>query len=126
MKKLLAVLIAIAAAAPLSAQTKTRYLISIRRPPAVAGLRMLRDPAEFSSHAVRTFVNVDFIAADLTEAEVAALQKLPEVSYLSPVVSRSSDGEAARPFEASVKRMPSGDATRPQRVPYGIDLVHAR
>jgi len=126
MKKLLAVLIAIAATVPLSAQTKTRYLISMRRPPAVAGLRMLRDPAEFASHAVRTFVNVDFIAADLTEAEVAALQKSPEVSYLSPVVPRSIDGESARPFEASVKRTPSADATRPQRVPYGIDLVHAR
>jgi subtilisin family serine protease len=117
MKKLLAVLIAITAAAPLFAQTKTRYLISIHRPAAAAGLRMLRDPIEFTSHDVRTFTNVDFIAADLTETEAAALRKSADVDYLSPVIPRSINGTAPR--------MPFPDA-RPQRVPYGIDLVHAR
>jgi subtilisin family serine protease len=83
----------------------------------VTGLRLVRDPAEFTTHDVRTFAHVNFIAADLTEAEAATLSKSSDVDYLSPVIERYASG--------TVPRTPALDA-RPQRIPYGIDLVHAR
>ncbi len=126
MKKLLAILITLIAATPLLAQTKTRYLISIRRAPEMSGLRILRDPDDFAAHAVRTFRNVPFVAADLTDSEAAALKKSADVNYLSPVVPRYIDGDEAN--VGAPKFVPSADAryADKQTVWYGIDLVKAR
>ncbi|HSP13655.1 MAG TPA: S8 family serine peptidase [Thermoanaerobaculia bacterium] len=126
MKKLLAILITLAAATPLVAQTKTRYLISIRRPVEMTGLRMLRDPEDFAAHAVRTFKTLPFVAADLTDAEVAALKKSADVNYVSAVVPRYIDGDPAN--VGAPKFVPVTDSrySNAQTVWYGIDLVHAR
>src|SRR4051794_22278990 len=72
MKKSLALLIMLCTAVPLFAQSKTRYLISMRRSPAVSSMRLVHDAGEAVAHNVRTFRSVDFIAADLTDAEAAA------------------------------------------------------
>lgn len=122
MKKLLAVLITFCAASSLLGQSKSRYLISMRRPAALSSLRLVRDVAESSAHSVRTFQNVDVVAADLTETEVAALKKSGEVRFVSPVVTRSlsSIGKPRFPIEAQTR------LSKAQTVPYGIDLVHAR
>src|SRR5476651_1649447 len=92
MKKLLALLITLSAALPLFAQSKTRYLISMRRPVAVSSLRLVRDVEQAVAHDVRTFHNIDVVAADLTDAEVAALMASSDVNYISPVVARSLSG----------------------------------
>ncbi|MGZ8810235.1 MAG: S8 family serine peptidase [Thermoanaerobaculia bacterium] len=122
MKKLLAFLITLSVAAPLLAQSKTRYLISMRTPAGKSALRIVSDAAGAGAHDVRTFSNLDFFAADLTEAEAAALQKSSDVRYLSPVVERTVE-------VIDMPRLQPGSQARSshiQTVPYGIDLVHAR
>ncbi len=126
MKKLLAILIMLIAATPLLAQTKTRYLISIRRAPEMSGLRILRDPDDFAAHAVRTFKNVPFVAADLTDTEAAALKKSADVNYLSPVVPRYIDGDEASVGAPKFVPATDGRYADKQTVWYGIDLVKAR
>jgi serine protease len=122
MKKSLALLITLCVAAPLLAQSKTRYLISMRTPAGKSALRIVSDAAGAGGHDVRTFTNLDFFAADLTEAEAAAMQKSSDVRYLSPVVGRSVE-------VIDMPRLQPGSEARSshfQTVPYGIDLVHAR
>jgi serine protease len=122
MKKSLALLITLCVAAPLLAQSKTRYLISMRTPAGKSALRIVSDAAGAGAHDVRTFSNLDFFAADLTEAEAAAMQKSSDVRYLSPVVGRSVE-------VIDMPRLQPGSEARSshfQTVPYGIDLVHAR
>jgi subtilisin family serine protease len=125
MKKLFAVLFTLTAAMPLVAQTKSRYLISMRRTPAISALRMVRDVAESTTHNVRTFKTADFIGADLTEAEAAELRSNPDVAYVSPVVLRSLNDV---PSGAPLRLAPAteGRYSKTQTVAYGIDLVHAR
>jgi len=129
MKKILAVLISLAAALPLFAQTKSRYLISMHRRPAISSLPLVRDAGLAASHAVRTFQNVNLIAADLTADEVATLRKSADVDYISPVVPRHIDVDFGTPlrFGTSVGTPVSqGHHQDVQTVWYGIDLVHAR
>jgi serine protease len=128
MKKFLPVLITLAVAVPIlaQAQTKTRYLIAMRRPPEMSGLRMLRDADDSAAHAVRTFKNVPFIAADLTDAEAAALKKSADVEYLSPVVPRYIDGDPSLVGPAHLVPVTESRYAGAQTVWYGIDLVHAR
>jgi serine protease len=124
MKKLLAVLITLSAALPLLAQSKTRYLISMRRPAAVSSIRLIRDVEQAVAHDVRTFHNIDVVAADLTDAEVAALKASSDVKYISPVVARSL---SATTVTSTAHRTASESVhSILQEVPYGIDLVHAR
>ncbi len=126
MKRLLAVLISLCVVTPLFAQSKTRYLISMRKPAAFSALRLVRDAAVAAEHDVRTFQSIDFIAADLTDDEAAALRKSSEVKFLSPVVPRSlSASDVPVP---SHLHQPVGDGrySKSQTVAYGIDLVNAR
>lgn len=124
MKKLLAVLITLCAALPLLAQSKTRYLISMRRPAAVSTLRLVRDAEQAVAHDVRTFTNVDYVAADLTDGEAADLRRSSEVRFIAPVVERSIfvDGAPVAQHQIDAQAIHS----KGQEVPYGIDLVHAR
>lgn len=128
MKKILAILVALATAVPLFAQTKSRYVVSMRRAPSVSGLRLVRDAGEAASHDVRVFRNFDFIGADLTDDEVAALRKSPDVNYIAPVVPRYIDGWAVPAPTTSGPGIRSGEShyQQMQTVWYGIDLVHAR
>lgn len=125
MKKLLAVLITLSAALPLLAQSKTRYLISMRRPAAVSSLRLIRDVQQAVAHDVRTFTSVDYIAADLTAAEAADLKRSSEVRFIAPVVERSISGVDGTPTAQHHINTQSRYA-KAQAVPYGIDLVRAR
>ncbi|HEX7420926.1 MAG TPA: S8 family serine peptidase [Thermoanaerobaculia bacterium] len=125
MKKLLAVLITLCAALPLLAQSKTRYLISMRRPAAVSTLRLVRDAAQAVAHDVRTFSNVDYVAADLTDAEAADLRRSSEVRFIAPVIERSIFAVEGAPV-ARHHIDTQSIHTKTQDVPYGIDLVHAR
>jgi serine protease len=128
MKKFLAVLIALAVAAPIlaQAQAKTRYIIAMRRPPEMSGLRMVRDADDSAAHAVRTFKNLPFIAADLSDAEAAALKKSADVEYLSPVIPRYIDGDPSLVGPAHLVPASESKYSSAQTVWYGIDLVHAR
>ena len=124
MKKLLAVLITLWAALPLLAQSKTRYLISMRRSPAVSGLRIVRDITEAVAHDVRAFSNVDFVAADLSDVEAAELKRSSDVKFIVPVVPRSLD--SVEPSLIAHHIDTQSRYAKAQVVPYGIDLVHAR
>ncbi len=123
MKKLLAVLITLCAALPLLAQSKTRYLISMRHPAAVSGLRLVRDITEAVAHDVRAFSNVDFVAADLSDVEAAELKRSSDVRFIVPVVPRSLDS-VETPVTHRIETQ--SRYSKAQVVPYGIDLVHAR
>lgn len=125
MKKTLAVLFTLFAAVPLIAQTKTRYLISMRRPPALSSLRLTGDAGEIAAHDVRTFKNLDYIAADLTDAEAASLRASIDVSSIAPVVVRSIE-TVETPVAARPTKSADSKYSRSQTVGYGIDLVHAR
>ncbi|HEY8713358.1 MAG TPA: S8 family serine peptidase [Thermoanaerobaculia bacterium] len=123
MKKLLAVLITLCAALPLLAQSKTRYLISMRHPAAVSGLPLVRDITEAVAHDVRAFSNVDFVAADLSDVEAAELKRSSDVRFIVPVVPRSLDS-VETPVTHRIETQ--SRYSKAQVVPYGIDLVHAR
>src|SRR5689334_16716240 len=119
MKKTLALLITLCAAVPLFAQSKTRYLISMRRSPATASIHFVRDAADAVAHNVRTFSSVNFIAADLTDAEAAAMRKSPDVNYISKVVPRSISDEPTGPRLHNIAS--ESRFSRSQTVAYGID-----
>ncbi|HSP35333.1 MAG TPA: S8 family serine peptidase [Thermoanaerobaculia bacterium] len=129
MKKTLAILISLGFAVPLFAQSKSRYLVSTTRRPAISSLRMLRDPQELASHTVRTYANLDLFAADLTADEVAALKKSADVDYVSPVAPRYVDGTFRTPLRFDTNGLhtaSTGHHQEVQTVWYGIDLVNAR
>lgn len=126
MKRLLAVLISLCVAAPMFAQSKTRYLISMRKPARMSSLGLVRDASLAAGHNVREFQTIDFIAADLTDEEASALRKSSDVKFLSPVVPRSlgaSDVPVPSHLHAPIG---NGLYSKSQTVAYGIDLVHAR
>ncbi|HEX9160207.1 MAG TPA: S8 family serine peptidase [Thermoanaerobaculia bacterium] len=128
MRKLLAIVVVIAGAVPAFAQSKTtRYLISMRRPARMSGVRLLRDSAEAAAHDVRTFDNIDFAAATLTDAEAAELRKASDVRFLSPVVPRYIETVSQPvPSRLKLRAEPQSRHSASQTVAYGIDLVHAR
>lgn len=119
MRRTLALWIALFSAVSVFGSTG-RYLIAIHHPARSASLRMLRDSAEARLHAVRPFQSVDAFAADLTEDDVAALKRSPEVRYISPVVERHAlDNAELRP---QTDTSPYATA---QTIPYGVTMVRA-
>ena len=135
MKRTLCLALALLFAVPLVAETKSRYLVATRRPAAKAALDIIRDIEQVAAHDVRTYETLNFFAADLTESEVAALRKSPEVRYVSAVVERhialfggapprpaAPAGEAGSPLGPAVNSRYS----KSQTIPYGIDLIGAR
>ena len=131
MKKFLVLALALLIATPLAAETRSRYMVKMRHAPAATSLSLVRDGAEATEHAVRTFANFDYIGVDLTESEAAALRKSPEVTYLSPVVERSIEVVDFRPLKSFASGHPSqmsnaSPFSKAQTIPYGIDLVHTR
>lgn len=124
MKRILCLLLGLSAAVPLFAEPAGRYIVSMRRAPHVAAVRLLDDPAMSAAHHVRTFRNLDFVALDLTASEAEALRRSPDVEYLAPVVERSINDTRPAP-RLRVAPDVSPYQTK-QVVPYGIDLVRAR
>jgi subtilisin family serine protease len=131
MKRNLCLILVLLFAVPLTAETTSRYLVATRRPAPKAALQILRDAEQFSGHDVRTFQTLNAFAADLTESEVAALKKSPDVRYIEPVVERHLALEpesAARLARAAAALRPASSSrySQVQTIPYGIDLIGAR
>ncbi len=97
-----------------------RYLVAIRHPARSAPLLLLRDSDEAQVHAVRAFDAVNAFAADLTDSEVAALRRSPEVRYISPVVERHALDAVPLAPHANASPYEMG-----QTIPYGITMVRA-
>src|SRR6185503_15410643 len=76
--------------------------------------RLYRDAdSQAQPRGVVTFRNINAFAADLTDDEVRALKRSPEVSYVEPVVEMHA-------FTAPVRNYNG------QTIPAGIDVVRAR
>ncbi|MGZ5492663.1 MAG: S8 family serine peptidase [Thermoanaerobaculia bacterium] len=125
MKKIVVFLVSIVLATGLLADTKQRYVVATRSPVGAArGLTMIREAAgtpESEPRGVAAFQSINGFAADLTDQEVAALRKAPNVRYVEAVEERHAldiGGESAAAIEASNPFA--------QTVPFGIDLVRAR
>lgn len=118
MRRTLALLLAFSAVSVFGGTS--RYLIATRHPARSAALALLRNADESQLHAVRTFAAVNAFAADLSDSEVAALQRSSEVRYISPVVERHALGDVQLTAHADA----SPYATT-QTVPYGITMVRA-
>jgi len=125
MKKIVVFLLSIVFATGLLADTKQRYVVATRSLVGAArGLTMIREAAgtpESEPRAVAAFQSINGFAADLTDQEVAALRKAPNVRYVEAVEERHAldiGGESAAAIEASNPFA--------QTVPFGIDLVRAR
>src|SRR5262249_12565709 len=95
-----------------------RYLVATRTPSRETPLRMLRDAGDAHEHRVREFRSINAFAATLTESEAAELRKSPEVRSVTPVVPRRISGMSAPAYAAAT-------ATARQRMPYGIQMIHA-
>jgi len=85
--------------------SSARYIVALR--PAV------HRPAEG-----RELRAIHGYAAELTDADVAALRRSKDVRFVEPVVERHLLDFAARTT--------TGPLSRSQSVPYGVDLIHAR
>jgi len=120
MKRIPALLLAIAIAAPLFAEDAARYIVATRRPARLAELRMLRDAEEVDRHVVRTFREFDGFAATLTAKEAADLRRSQEVLYVSQVVPRYI-------ADVPTTQETSGSIYETQQVvAWGVDAIHAR
>jgi serine protease len=127
MKKIVLSFLILALSSTLVAATPTqRYVVATRA--SVGSVRaalMIRDIESAAAPTpmerdVTAFSSIDGFAADLTDAEVAALRKSPSVQYVEPVAERHAFGLGAIASNT--------DAINPngQVVPFGIDLVRAR
>lgn len=122
MNRKLSLILALALAAPLTAEETQRYLVSTRGGSGAKRLRVAANAELASKHRVRTFRNFDAFAADLTAAEVADLQRRGDV-ILQPVVERFALEEAAS--TPSVRPAQNPSATEPQTTPWGVSTIQA-
>src|SRR5439155_15685493 len=119
MKRFLPLLLLIAL--PALAGPSRRYIVITRQAADQTSMQMLRQSDDLQ-HAVRKFSIINAFAATLTEGEVTAMQRAPEVISVEPVVERHAldAGPAVTP-QSNLAQLSIS-----QTVPYGIDLVHAR
>lgn len=121
MKRLLPLLLLVAALPGAAQQPVSRYIVGTRRAARVTPLRLLQDGEEVRERAVRTFDVINGFAADLSSDDVAELRRSKEVRYVVPVVERHLLDAAPRAVAGN-----GSPYAAAQSVPYGIDLVHAR
>lgn len=126
MRRILVLLIAVSTAVPASAEPTSRYIVALKAHKGTAALRITSNAAEAASHNVRTFKTADFIAADLTPTEAAAMKKTEGVGYVSPVVPRYATDVAAGSRPALRKGSQTSRYAQWQTIPEGIDAVRAR
>jgi subtilisin family serine protease len=117
------IVLALALAAPLTAEETQRYLVSTRGGSGAKRLRVAANAELASKHRVRAFRNIDAFAADLTAAEVAELQQRGDV-ILQPVVERFALEEAAS--TPIVRPAENPAANEPQTTPWGITSINAQ
>ena len=97
-------------ALPAAAASAGRYIVALRP---VAGR-----PAEARREGARELPAINGFAAELSDAEVAALRRSKNVRFVEPVVERHLLDLAPHTT--------AGPLSRSQSIPYGIDLIHAR
>lgn len=121
----------LALASPLVAGT-TRYVVLMRAPLHQSHARAINEVVEGQpqQHDVRTFQTLDAFAANLTDAEVAALRASSDVRVVEPIKERhiNEDPIIPRPKPTSSTPAPPSPSDSPfthQLTPYGIDLIHA-
>src|SRR2546430_1943473 len=95
-----------------------RYLVATRQAAKSTELRLVRESAEFRSHAVRAFDAVDAFAADLSADEVAMLKRSSDVRYVTPAVERHVLADRHIASNGSAYRAA-------QFIPQGVIMVHA-
>ena len=120
MKRLLLLLLTLAAGSAFAAEaTGTRYVILTREPAKATRLRMVASSEDARRHDVRTFENFNGFAATLSEEEAAELRASGAVLSVQPVIERQASGLPSEPRT---------DATMfaKQVIPWGLDAIHAR
>lgn len=122
MNRKLIIVLALALAAPLTAEETQRYLVSTRGGSGAKRLRVAANAELASKHRVRAFRNIDAFAADLTATEAAELQRRGDV-ILQPVVERVALEEAAS--TPIVRPAENPAANEPQTTPWGITSINA-
>src|SRR5258706_7902297 len=121
-RTLLAAALLLSSTGLFAADPTSSYIVGTRHPAREAIGRISRDELSFQPRADRTILPFDLInafEADLTPAEVSALNHSPEVRYVSPNVMRHAFGIPSRNVGNEL-RLPAGQTT-----PYGIKLVNA-
>lgn len=112
-----------------SAETQ-RYVVATKGPLRAAALGTLgHELREPGTRRVREFTVVDAFGADLTPAEVAALQQSPDVRWIEPVVERSLmaasvviPGAQMTPYGIASMQAPGAWAAR-REVPINVVVV---
>ncbi|MGZ7078507.1 MAG: S8 family serine peptidase [Thermoanaerobaculia bacterium] len=122
MKRTFAAVLLLLVATTMSAQERHRYAVALKHPvlahptPEFVGIDV-----EMSALDYQPLHNLQAYAADLTEAEAAALRKQPDVRYVEPAMTYHKLDLGGAPAGVDASRNLNG-----QTLPYGIDLVHAR
>jgi serine protease len=114
MKRIAAVLLAVSALAAASAfadEVRHSYLVGTRP---TNKTRMVRD---IEQRATETYTIVDGFAAELTEAEAAALRKQPGIRFVEP--------DAVRYATSTRSITPLTRLDAKQTAPYGIGMMNA-
>src|SRR5260221_9727569 len=100
--------------------TARPYIVGTRHPARDAVKRILSDDlAPRAGRDVEAFDIIDAFAANLTDDEVTALRRSPNVSYVEPDVESH-----ALSFPRNIATTQTRNMTG-QTTPYGVSLVHA-
>lgn len=110
MNRILSVVLALAVTTAALATETQRYLVATRHPALTADVRQILADG-FESHSVVPFQTFTGFAADLTEADVASLQKSADVRWIEPVRERHALSQEHHPLR--------------QTVPFGLETIFA-
>lgn len=128
MNRKLVLLLSLLVTTSLFAETQ-RYMIATKKAPRQSGLRVVSNSADAAAHRVRTFVNIDAFAADLTAAEAEALRASGEVESVEPAVMRYALGSVPFAPETNAGLRPTtniGLKYQNQVTPWGLPVLHAK
>lgn len=120
MKRILILLLTLAAGSTFAAETtSTRYVILTRQPAQSMRMRLVSSSDEARRHDVRTFENINGFAATLTDEEATDLRASFDVVSVQPVIERQASA-----LPANVTS--NAPLFTKQVVPWGLDAIHAR
>ena len=110
MNRKLALVFSFLVALPLLAETRQRYTVTTNGAMRAFAMRVATHAAGQPALRVRMFENLDGFAADLSEAEAAALRATPGVELVQPVVTHYAS--AVETYDHQV-------------MPWGVPVIHA-
>lgn len=122
MNRKISLLLAFLLTFPLLAETRQRYTIKTRDTDRPSRLSIVSNAAERATHRVRAFSSVSGFAADLTEAEAAALRVSGDVVSVEPVVERVA---SELPNQGAPRVAPNNEYAA-QVTPWGVPVVRAQ